>query len=91
MLANGSAIHGSLAPSATAMTGKKTGAGTTDTLCTIRIIGQARDRTQRNSPRALFRTDVLSLLRHGSLHERYEKDECQSEHAEQPEDIEVGQ
>jgi hypothetical protein len=39
----------------------------------------------------LLRPDVLSLLRHGSLHERYEKDECQSEHAEQPEDIEVGQ
>ena len=39
----------------------------------------------------LFRPDGLALLRHGSLHERYEKDECQGEHAEQPEDIEVGQ
>jgi hypothetical protein len=39
----------------------------------------------------LLRPDVLSFFRHGSFHERYENDQPESQNAEQPEDVEVGQ
>ena len=49
--------------------------------------------THSGSPTAsgLLRPNVLALLGHRPLHERYQNDQTERQNAEQPEDIEVGQ
>ena len=42
-------------------------------------------------PSGLLRPDVLSLLGHRALHERYQEDEPHGQDGEQPELVEVGQ